>query len=492
MAGTASTASREALSLGRTAVPIATVGLVNMGMSITDTLMMAHLDPRALAAGAVIGDVFSVTMQFCVGALGALAPSLAAAAAAGAQTDAGRTIAEGVRWAVLLGVSGAGLIALAPGALRALGLELPLQDATATYACYMAGTFALMMIVGLSRIVLPALGLGRVPLYVMAAAIPLNALADGALMYGWLGLPNMGLAGAGAASLLVAAIMAVTLLACLTLPQWMRDYKVAKYLFKPKLSLSLARAAALTGTTALSETGVFLSSTAIVGFVAIQAVPAHVAVFRTVAIAYVLGSGLAQAITIHVARGFAAASGLERPDVAHAARLCVLILGPTFFAFVLVGSRGMGALMGVEPQAIGPLAPWAALAVVSMVQTGTTYGFLRARLDVTKPAIISLLGYWGVGFTAMLGLAGAAGLGAIGIWMGLAFGSAATALGSWIYRQRGDRARQLAVAASVCSSASPGSVPWRLHRSQVQFGEVRRRNFLRRRVGVPADAVVTC
>jgi len=428
---------RETIGLGRTAIPIAAVGLVNLAMTITDMLMMAHLDPRALAAGAIVGDLYSVVIQFCAGALGAIAAPVAAACALKAEADAGRTIAEGMRWAAILGIGGAMLIASAPHGLRTVGVALPLPDVAATYALYMAGALVLMMVVALSRSVLPAVGLGSVPLYVMAAAVPLNAFADAAFMYGWLGLPAMGLVGAGAASLVVAAGMAGTLVACLIFAPAMRSFQVARQLLAAKLTGGLAKAGALTGAVALCETGVYLSSTAVVGFFAIDAVPAHVAVFRSVAMTYVLGTGFAQAITIHAARGIAVSGRMH--NLVRAAHLLVIILGPAFFAFLMVAPNLIGAAMEVDGSEIRALTPWAGLAVCSLVPTVVSFGFLRARVDVVVPAVISLFGYWGVGFTTMIVLAGPAGLGAEGIWIGLAAGTGATALASWTYLKRQER-----------------------------------------------------
>ena len=97
----------ELAGLARTAGPIALVGLVNLAMSITDAVLMAELDPRALMAGAVVGDVFSIAVQFAAGALGAVAAPVAAANAAGDAGRVGRTIADGLRLALILAILGA-------------------------------------------------------------------------------------------------------------------------------------------------------------------------------------------------------------------------------------------------------------------------------------------------------------------------------------------------------------------------------------------------
>ena len=179
----------------RTALPIAAVGLVNLAMTITDAVMMAGLDPRALASGAIVGDIYSIFVQFAAGALSAYTPRIAAAFADRDNRLAGMIAGEGVRASIVLGFAGAICIASIPAALGAAGMHLPLPQATQTYAHFMAGTFGFMVIVILARNAFPALDRGSLPVYVLSAAVPLNALFNALLMYGWLGFPERGLAG---------------------------------------------------------------------------------------------------------------------------------------------------------------------------------------------------------------------------------------------------------------------------------------------------------
>jgi hypothetical protein len=62
---------------------MAGIALVNMGMAITDTPMMGWIGPTALAAGAVVSDLYSLVFYLAAGTLSAVAV-LAARAAFGA------------------------------------------------------------------------------------------------------------------------------------------------------------------------------------------------------------------------------------------------------------------------------------------------------------------------------------------------------------------------------------------------------------------------
>jgi Na+-driven multidrug efflux pump len=70
----------EGRALLRLAAPIMLIALVNMGMSITDTAMVATLfGADALAAVAVGSDLYSILFYLGAGVLGGLAPFYTAA-----------------------------------------------------------------------------------------------------------------------------------------------------------------------------------------------------------------------------------------------------------------------------------------------------------------------------------------------------------------------------------------------------------------------------
>lgn len=442
---------KNTLSLIRTATPIAAVGLVNLAMAITDAVMMANLDPRALAAGVVVGDIYSIFIQFAAGALSAYTPRVAAACGKRDQGLAGLIVGEGVRTAFMLGIGGAILIALIPSGLLMAGMALPLPDAARAYASYMAGAFPFMMIVVLARNVFPALECSSLPVYVLSAAVPLNGFLNAALMYGWFGFPAMGLPGAGASSMTVTAFMAILFAVYACFSHRFKDFALAHYSagrsWIPKFVAP--REIFLVGAVALCETGVFLISTMMIGFLDMEAVAAHVAVFRMVAISYAISTGIGQAITIHAAKeesGSAHMRTLER-----SALLLSFAGGPILMALVLIVPEAIFDVTGMDGRRIPAISLFAGISVFAIVPALAIRGFLRASSDSFAPAIIGVAGYWGIGFPAMLLFAALAGLGASGVWAGLALGTAATSVALVIYYSRRKYRERI---------AGRGEMPW--------------------------------
>jgi multidrug resistance protein, MATE family len=322
-----------------------------------------------------------------------------------------------------------------------LGLEVPLADHAASYARYMAGAFVFMLLVALARNALAAVDRGDVPVWVMVAMVPLNAFGNSIFMYGLFGLPEMELAGAGAASLLVAAFAAASLSAYVLLSRRMLPFAVLTglQLLASPPSWSLVRAGLLTGATSLCETGVYLSSSFLMAAFAPEAVAAHAIVFRTLALTYVLVTGVGQAVTIRLAHAMGSGRRSLRDGVVNASLLWVLLLLPTWMLVLNIGPAwALGVLQqgnSVEPLAdlISGLSPLAGVAAAALAASVLAFGILRAHQDVLAPALLNLTGYWGIGFSLMVVLAGPAGYGATGVWTGLAVGSLATAAGSWLY-----------------------------------------------------------
>ncbi len=73
----------EARALFRLAAPLTGLALVNMAMSVTDTMMTAAFGVEALAAVAVASDFYSILFYLAVGCIGGLGSLYAAAHAAG-------------------------------------------------------------------------------------------------------------------------------------------------------------------------------------------------------------------------------------------------------------------------------------------------------------------------------------------------------------------------------------------------------------------------
>ena len=260
----------EAGALLRLAAPLTGLALVNMAMSVTDTLMTAAFGVEALAAVAVASDFYSILFYLAVGCIGGLGPLYAAAHAAGDADRLARLRTAGIVTCLLLALPICGLLWHTPALLSLLGISENLADAGTGYARAMALTLIPMLAVGVLRTRLTAIERPGVMLRITLCAVPLNALFNYVFMYGAFGLPELGVTGAGVSSLLVGV---------LTLAALMREARRAgdsgSGRVEPEDIASIFRIGIPIGIATLAEVGIYLGATIYAASLSVTDAAAH-------------------------------------------------------------------------------------------------------------------------------------------------------------------------------------------------------------------------
>src|SRR5262245_46547147 len=188
-----------------TASPIVVIGLLNMAMSIVYIAMLGRYDPEGLAAALIVSDLYSIVFNFSAGFAGVATQQIAAAIGARVRWQVCTIVRRTLLLVLLLGALGAGIVFLSGRILEQLGIGH--SGITSTYAALMAGTYAFMLLFALVRAALSAMGRPGLAVLAIVAAVPLKATANYVLIHGAWGAPELGVAGAGLASLLVAILM---------------------------------------------------------------------------------------------------------------------------------------------------------------------------------------------------------------------------------------------------------------------------------------------
>lgn len=417
----------EGGALVRLATPIMLIALVNMGMSVTDTLMVSALfGTDALAAVAVGSDLYSILFYLCAGTIGGIAPFYAAAVA---RADAeGRVRLERIGWAMvgLLALLAVPLVWFAPVWLQRFGLEPGLLDRGQGYTRTMALTLVPMLGVMLYRTILTAAEKPKVFLKVTLAMLPLNAAGNYVLMLGAGPIPAFGPTGAGLSTLLVAMASLAALVftarrAAPVVPAAAFDWRGLGAVLRVGIPIGIATA---------TETGIFLAVTLYAATLGAADVAAHTLTLRMAGIVYAGSAALLQAAMVRMAR----AESLHDPRAGRA-----VVTGSLALSFI--GGTALCLLLGLGA---APLATWffdttAAGAAAIQVATGllillgllefvaypglAASGLLRGRRDTRAPMLYMLAAYWGIGAPLGLYLCEARGLGVTGLWVGLAAGA---------------------------------------------------------------------
>jgi MATE family multidrug resistance protein len=435
----------ETLALSRLAGPLVLASLVFMTMSITDVVMMSWLGHTALAAGAAISDLQSIAFYLMAGIVAAVAPLVSHARGADDAQTIERVTRQGFWAAALVGLPGAALVWNAALVLQQIGVDAEVAVIAAPYAHTLAFAFVPMLGVMVCHHYLSAHQRTRLLLAAATLALPLNMLANYALMFGYLGMPALGLAGAGVASAIAAVVMFTFMLGCLIRDQRARGYRIFDRCLTPDWPgfREILRIGLPIGILSLGEVGTALLSTVVMGIFGADALAAHTVALRCAGVIYALPLGLAHAATIRI--GYFAGGG-DHDAVARTAKTALwlaLLVGCAYLAIINAASGAIAqALLGTGDPA-SPVVYQAALflgvlaAYQPLLCAGTVVsGVLRGVKETRTPMMISLVSIWGIGGATAVVLIVLFDTGALALWLGLAAGAAAFGLGMLGYFTR--------------------------------------------------------
>ncbi|RYH07377.1 MATE family efflux transporter [Tropicimonas sp. IMCC6043] len=417
--------TQEARTILAQAAPVAMVALVNMAMSVTDTIMAAAHGPEALAAVAVGSDFYSIVFYLVAGTIGGLSPLYAEASEARDETRL-RTLRT-AGWAIvaLAAIMAVPLIWTAPAYLHGVGIDRALLSRGEGYTQAMAVTIVPMAATALLRCRLTAIERPGLLLKVTLAAVPLNAVGNQILMNGFGAWDGLGITGAGISSLVVSTF---TALALLFMAFRAGDFGGSTVVDRLAIEEILAVGLPI-GIATLAEVGIFLSATLYAATLGTEAAAAHSIAIRIAGVTYVLSVGLLQATAVRVARSrdhrrtIASAMGVSGGA---GAILAALLL--TAAVLMAKGIEDEAVSMAGAMAAAAPLIALLATAELVGPANAAAAGVLRGRKDTRALMAFSILGNWIVAAPLGIALASGGGWGATGIWLGLTVGSVTASL----------------------------------------------------------------
>ena len=413
----------EAWSMVKLAAPLSGLALVNMAMSVTDTLMTAAFGIEALAAVAVASDFYSICFYLAVGCIGGLGPLYAAAHAAGDADRLARLRTAGTIACALLAFPICALLWNTPTVLRMLGIDQSLVEAGTGYVRAMALTLVPMLAVGVLRTRLTAIERPGVMLRITLCAVPLNAVFNYVFMFGAFGFRELGVTGAGMSSLLVGLLT----LAALT---WevRRTGDSGSGRLDPGDIAEIFRIGVPIGVATLAEVGIYLGATIYAASLSVTDAAAHSVAIRLAGVGYTFYFGLQQAAMTRLAR---TDPGSDRAnEVQGTAMLLGIAVGLSLCASLLAAASPIATYM---LQSSTPAAVSVAITVIGVLAVAelsgpagaAAAGLLRAR-TVTRPVMIySLIGNWAVAAPLIAVSTVVFDMGAIGIWIAMATGTIA-------------------------------------------------------------------
>jgi MATE family multidrug resistance protein len=416
--------------------------LGQMAMGIVDTVMIGRVGVVPLGACTLANTIVSVPFILGIGLLTSVTVLVSQARGAERPADAQEAVRHGTWLALGYGVLVFLLIVASMPWLGHLGQPAEVVAATPRFLLLIALSLIPALLSMTWKNHADALSHPWRPFVILLGGVGLNAGLNWLWIYGNLGFPEMGLEGAGWATLTARVVTAVATFAWMTHSPFIRPWWPARWRGRCSraelgklLHLGLPASFGM-----LTEVSAFSAASLMVGTLGAAALAAHQVALTCAATTFMVPLGVAMAMTVRVGEvvGAQETHRLHRV-VAGGWLFAVGFMSVSMIAFLLAGRVIAGWF--IRDDAVVVIAAQL-LAVAGLFQLFdglqvVSAGALRGIGDVRVPAGLSLLAYWGIA----LPLGGVLGLlwkqGPVGVWLGLAtgLGVAAVALGVRAWRR---------------------------------------------------------
>jgi len=433
------------------ATPLALANLLQMLTYAVDVIFIARLGDEQLAGSALAVSLFGLVLWAMTALTGAVAPLIAEAL--GSRVKSVRPVRRSVRmalWlAVVTGVLGMGICLLLEPLMRATGQQTAIIALAAQYNYVIIFSMVPMLLAGVLRNFVSALGRPIFATAITGVGIFVNAFANYAFIFGNFGAPEMGLTGAAVATILTSLFTLAAYVLAIRFDPKLHRYRVFGRLWAPDWDRfwQIVRVGTPIALTVSAEAGIFGAAAFMMGRFGAAELAGHTVALQLAALAFQVPFGVGQAVTIRVGYFYGAGDrdGIKRAGWAAMAigtgfmifTAGAMVLAPNLLLSIYVDPEAAknAALVAFALQYLGLAAAFQLVDGVQAVAAGA----LRGLQDTRVPMWIAIFSYWVPGIGMAIGLGFYTPLEGIGVWIGLATGlsfAAVLLLWRWMARDR--------------------------------------------------------
>ncbi len=414
----------------RLSYPIVIAQIGSVLMNVAANMMVGKLGAAAIASVGIGNSIYILVAVVGMGTLSVLSPQVATARGRNDLEECRGLLQTAVRLSI---VTGAILTLVLLGLVSVFHIFRQEPEVTRLAGNYLTitsfSTIPMMFFMGLKSFT-DGLSYTRVAMVITLTGLALDVFLNWMLIYGNLGMPVLGVTGAGVAVLVTRIYMAVAMFVYLqTSPVFRVYWQTFTGSIRPLIN-RVVRLGLPGGFQYFFEVGAFSGSAVMAGWIGTAQLAAHEIAISLAALAYMVAAGNAAAGSIRV--GEAVGRG-SRPAIIRAGTVAIVIavgfMSLTCLLFVTANVQLAGLYIkdaSVLPVATSLLIIAGIFQVSDGVQVASL-GILRALSDVNIPTVVTLFAYWVIGIPLGYWLTFSLGYGVEGIWYGLLAGLTASA-----------------------------------------------------------------
>lgn len=439
--------AREARTILSISLPLIAAYLAEMGMLITDMIIVGHLGSNELAAVGLSADWFYVLLLMGMGVVSIVGVLAAQSLGAKDPKGARHAVEQGLIVATLMSMPVMlGIWYLGP-ALSLANQDPHVLQLISSYSRPLAWCVLPVLWFAVLRSFVTAMARTSVIMLISAVALVLNLAINYVLVFGKFGFPAFGVAGAAYGTVIVNWLMFIAMSVHVSSSSAFtacRPSLLPRRIDRKTLAEILHLGLPVTATQILGA-GMFTVAAVFVGMLSADTLAAQQIVYTVIYVALSTSIAIGDAVRVRVAYGI----GMQSvPAARQSAKIAFAFgAGATIFA---AGALWLfpGQIVGVFLDTTDPANAGAMLIAVALAPYAAAFQLfdgmllvianaLRGLRDTRSPLWIAAAGYWLVGIGAGYLLCFPYGAGAKGLWLGLIAGSAvAIVMMIWRFRRR--------------------------------------------------------
>jgi MATE family multidrug resistance protein len=426
------TRREETSTLLRIGLPLTAAYLAEMGMFITDMIMVGRLGSNELAAVGLAGDWFWVLLLIGMGVISII--GVIAAQCLGAEDrqgviDAGE---QGMIAATIASIPVILCVWFLGPVLGFANQDPEVVRLITGYSKVLTGAVLPALWFVVLRNYITALGKSGAIGWITVSALALNVALNYTLIFGKLGLPALGIIGAGIGTTIVNWVMFLSLCAYVLASRHFAEYRprIIPHKIDWRLLGEIFRLGIPISMTQVLNGAMFTVAAVIVGIISAATLAAQQIVYSVIYVALSAALALGDSVRVRVAYGIGRRSAESSEQSAH---LAMVLAGATTLAAALILWLFPDKVVGIYLDTTNPENENVLrLSVAMSVYAGmfllldgillVIANAVRGLRDTRSPLWISMAGYWAVGIGSGVWLCFPLGYGAEGLWWGLVAG----------------------------------------------------------------------
>ncbi|GAA5493951.1 multidrug resistance protein NorM [Rubritalea halochordaticola] len=425
---------REIRSILALATPLIIGQLGQMLLGVIDTIMVSSLGVTPLATLTFTNSLFYIPMVFGMGIISCISVRTSTARGQKNAESARNVCRNGIFLALSVSVVFCTIALAIIPLFPYLDQPADVIDATPSYySIVMISLIPCLMGIMLKNHA-DALERPWPAFWINMSGVALNVLLNWIFIFGKLGLPAMGLVGAGIATLMARIAIVVAMVIWFKKAESLKEWTPKHWFKKPDIEELKAqfKLGLPSGLQTLAEVSAFATAGLLIGHFGKVPMAAHQVALGIAGMAFMIPLGLSMALTVRI--GETIGNNQRQRTIVKTGWLLTLTSScSTAILFITSGSiLAAWLVMGdQDPAIISTATTLLFVAGIFQIVDGlqvASAGMLRGLHDTKGPAVIGIVAYWIIGIPTGYYLSHQMGMEARGVWWGLAIGLGIAAL----------------------------------------------------------------